>query len=262
MGDLNLRERLQPSLLDRLTDDERLLTVYELTFAREQLDRLHIEEGDLVLAIAAAGLVPAGTNGSAVVQGSVPDALCLRFSAPYGRVDLSQLKALPLELPNGRGRCVLESTCRIAAYTASNDTVESPERRYATTRRLREYVCRDIGVLLNATSLETTVDLTEAPDVRQSVLNYGMPSLAGKSVSSLDLAEIARIFERAIRNFEPRLRKVRVAPDTENKRSDEHEISFRIDAELWGQPTPHQIVLRTRLNVESGDVRVDDSGRF
>jgi type VI secretion system protein ImpF len=261
MPDLNLRERLQPSLLDRLTDDERLLTVYELTFAREELSHLQIGERDLEAAFAAVGLSPAGKNGAAVVQGAAPQTLCMRFSVPYGRLELSQLKALPIDLPHDRGRWALERICKIEAYSASNDTVEAGERRYVTTRRLREYVCRDIGILLNATSLDTTVDLSDVADVHKSVLNYGMPSLAGRSVSSLNLEEIARAFERAIRNFEPRLRKVRVAPDSESNRVDAHEISFRIDAQLWSQPVPHRITLQTRINVESGAVKVFDSGR-
>ena len=56
-----------------------------------------------------------------------------------------------------------------------------------------------------------------------------MPSLAGRSVKSLDLRRIARIVEDAIRQFEPRLTHVRVTPDTERD-ADEHEFHLRIDA--------------------------------
>jgi len=42
MAELSLRERLQPALLDRLIDEERLLTIYALSFERARLVRLGI----------------------------------------------------------------------------------------------------------------------------------------------------------------------------------------------------------------------------
>jgi type VI secretion system protein ImpF len=121
-------------------------------------------------------------------------------------------------------------------------------------------VCRDLAVLLNSTSLDTTEDLEALPDVQRSVLNYGMPSLAGRASPLVDLRHIARTVEEAIRRFEPRLVQVRVTPETERGKSDGHEIALRIDAELWGQPVPQHLVLRTRISTESGDVDVADAG--
>ena len=92
MAELSLRERLQPALLDRLIDDERLLTLYVLTFERARLLRLGILEGDLRGLLIAQGLslVPgAGVNASG-------DLLELRFCAPSGRVGISQLNGLLL----------------------------------------------------------------------------------------------------------------------------------------------------------------------
>jgi type VI secretion system protein ImpF len=91
------------------------------------------------------------------------------------------------------------------------------------------------------------------------VLNYGMPSLAGRSVKSLDLRRIARTVEEAILQFEPRLTHVRVAPDTERD-SDEHEFHLRIDAQLWSLPASQRVVLRTRISTDSGQASVTDLG--
>ena len=113
-----------------------------------------------------------------------------------------------------------------------------------------------------ASSLEATDDLEALPHVRSSVLNFGMPSLAGRAASSVSAAQLARRIEAVIRNFEPRLTKVRVSHDPEGERAQEPEMSFRIDAQLWSQPAPHQVVLHTRINTESGEVHVNDpSGR-
>ena len=56
MAQLSLRERLQPALFDRLIDDERLLTVYEFSFRRAELNRLGIAERELTGILVAQGL--------------------------------------------------------------------------------------------------------------------------------------------------------------------------------------------------------------
>ena len=48
-------------------------------------------------------------------------------------------------------------------------------------------------------------------------------------------------------------------PDTAGD-DDEHQINLRIDAQLWGQPVPQRLVLRTRICTDSGEVFVSDSG--
>jgi type VI secretion system protein ImpF len=258
MAELSLRERLQPALLDRLIDEERLLTLYVLTFERARLLRLGILEGDLRGLLIAQGLsvVPgAGVNGSG-------DLLELRFFAPSGRVGISQLNGLLMKPPGASAGVLLEKLCEIEARNVLNESAETAEQRFATGRRLREIVSRDLALLLNASSLEATDDLEAVPHVRSSVLNFGMPSLAGRAASSVSAAQLARRIEAVIRNFEPRLTKVRVSHDPEGERAQEPEMSFRIDAQLWSQPAPHQVVLHTRINTESGEVHVNDpSGR-
>lgn len=256
MAELSLRERLQPALLDRLIDEERLLTVYEFTFERARLKRLGLIEEDLRSVLLAQGLSLA--PGSGVNEAG--DLLKLCFSAPSGRVGISRLNALLLKTPEAPEGVPLERLCGIAAYNMLNLTAETPEQRFALGRRLRELVSRDLSLLLNASSLEATDDLTALPHVRSSVLNFGMPPLAGQAASSVSAEQLARRIESVIRNFEPRLTKVRVTCDPQSERTQEPELSFRIDAQLWAQPAPHQVVLRTRINTESGKVRVDDSG--
>ena len=56
MAELSLRERLQPLLLDRLVDDERVLTIFEVTFERRVLRRLGWRRRALAQIIAAQGL--------------------------------------------------------------------------------------------------------------------------------------------------------------------------------------------------------------
>jgi type VI secretion system protein ImpF len=256
MAELSLRERLQPALLDRLIDEERLLTVFVLTFERARLVQLGILEGDLRGVLSAQGLSPV-RGGAVDPTGKL---LELRFSAPNGRVSISHLKGLLLQPTGAPAAVLLEKLGEIEAHNVLNDTAETPEQRLAAGRRLREIVSRDLALLLNASSLEATDDLDALPYVRSSVLNFGMPSLAGRAASSVKPDQLATRIEAVIRHFEPRLAKVRVTHDPEAERAQEPEMSFRIDAQLWSQPAPHQVVLHTRINTESGEVRIDDPG--
>ena len=154
----------------------------------------------------------------------------------------------------------MQSFCTVEARNVPNENIESSDRRLVSMRRLREYVCRDLAALLNAISLDATDDLGRYPYVGESVVNYGMPSLAGMAAVSIDQRKIAATIETVIQRFEPRLRKVRVMPEPPGDRADGHALSFKIDAELWGQPASQHLVLRTRIDTDSGNVSIADTG--
>ena len=257
MAQLSLRERLQPALLDRLIDDERLLTRYEFAFKRSELQRLGIPERDLTGILTAQGL---RADDDAATGPSDATTLRLALTAPGGRVSLVQLKALVLKPPGKPTGAPLQSFCEITARNVVNNTSESGELRAVSMRRLRDYVCRDLGALLNCASLDAIVDLAAYPHVQGSVLNFGMPSLAGRTARSVDPQQIAGTIEAAIRRFEPRLSAVRVQPEMSEEGNETHVLAFRIEAQLWGQPMPQQLVLRTSIDVDSGNVSVAESG--
>jgi len=259
MAQLSLRERLQPALLDRLIDDERLLTCYEFCFQRAELGKLAIPERDLGGILSAHGLKVAEREDSAAAP-TDPNVLRLLFTAPAGRVSLVQLKALVLKPPGRPQGVALQSFCEITARNVVNDTAESGELRAVTARRLREYVRRDLDALLNCANLDAVVDLSAWPHVQGSVVNFGMPSLAGRMARTVDPQQTASTIEMAIRRFEPRLSGLRVTPEMSEEGNETHVLAFRIEAQLWGQPMPQQLVLRTSIDVDTGSVNVADSG--
>src|SRR5690606_23271960 len=108
--------------------------------------------------------------------------------------------------------------------------------------------------------LDASVDLADYPYVQRSVLNYGMPSLAGRMARAVEAQSIGSRIEAAIANFEPRLSRVRVVPELGNDGSETHVLAFRIEAQLFGQPAPQHLVLRTSIDIDSGDVSISDSG--
>jgi type VI secretion system protein ImpF len=40
---------------------------------------------------------------------------------------------------------------------------------------------------------------------------------------------------------------------------DRNALVFRVEAELWGQPTPQRLLLRTQIDIESADVMITDT---
>ncbi len=145
---------------------------------------------------------------------------------------------------------------------APGEKTESRTRRVISMTRLRSLVRRDLGWLLNTGHMESLQDLSEFPEVRRSVLNYGLPDLSGAAVSGLTEDQIERMVKAAILSYEPRILpnsvrvRTRISPDRFNRNA----IVFEIVGQLWAQPMPAELFLKTELDLETGDVSVIDAG--
>jgi type VI secretion system protein ImpF len=139
--------------------------------------------------------------------------------------------------------------------------VESRESRVFSKRRLRHAVLRDLAWLFNATQLEAVDDLTRTPLVRRSVLNFGLPALSGQAASSFDISDLAKSIRDAIITFEPRILPSTLAIKTliEGGQLDHHNvIGVEISAHLWAQPVPLEFLVRTEIDLETGNVQITD----
>jgi type VI secretion system protein ImpF len=132
--------------------------------------------------------------------------------------------------------------------------------RVLSMDELRDGVRRDLAALFNATSLEVVEDLTDYPHVQRSTLNFGMPDLSGRTASGLDVPELERSLQRAIHEFEPRLLEdtVKISSEAYDAKSHNTMVAI-IEAELWSQPLPQKLMLRTELDLESGDVKLQEA---
>ena len=139
---------------------------------------------------------------------------------------------------------------------------ESRDARVLSPSRLRDCVRRDLAWLLNTTHLMSVQDLSEHPQVARSVLNYGMPDMAGRTVSGIDATTLEQAIRRAILDFEPRLvaRTLRVKLFVDEKQMNPNSMTFDIEAELWAQPLPLRLFLRTAVDLETGSIDVVDKG--
>ena len=141
--------------------------------------------------------------------------------------------------------------------------VESRQERIITRTQLRASVLRDLSALFNTTNLSSEVDLTAYPLVAESTVNYGLAPLSGTLVSSMNLPELERVLKDAILRFEPR-----ILPHTLSVRSiaatepltHHNVVSFEIRGDLWAQPYPLELLLKTDVDLESGEMRIAERG--
>lgn len=142
--------------------------------------------------------------------------------------------------------------------------VESNEARVIGRSQLREMVLRDLAWLFNATAPGDYIDWSRAPHARSSVLNYGLPALSGSSASNVDPELLQARVKQAILDHEPRILPQTLTVETviSAAQLDHHnQIGFRIAGQLWAQPVPLELLLRTDIDLETGRVAVRELDR-
>lgn len=147
------------------------------------------------------------------------------------------------------------------ADDAPDQKTESRDRRVLSVSGMRAAVIRDLAWLLNTTCLGASVDLSSAPEVARSVLNFGIVDLTGRTVVGFSEEELVRVVREAILQFEPRLARNTLVVKLEQSAQDRdfRAMSFRIEAELWAQPLPLQLYVKTEFDLESGHARIVDA---
>jgi len=140
---------------------------------------------------------------------------------------------------------------------------ESRDRRIISENSLRECVIRDLGWLLNTAHMSASEDLDDYDQVQKSVLNYGIPDLAGGLVSSMDARTLEQGIREAILRYEPRILadSLKIHVELDKSASNRGALSFRIEADLWAQPIPLNMYLRTQVDLGTGNFDIVDSSR-
>jgi type VI secretion system protein ImpF len=231
------RDRLQPSLFDRLEDDlgpaigrfREIKRVLDAEFDAEQRDAFEAVLGD--------------------------DRLTTRLPSV---AELAPFAGLVTET-----RALLDDAIRL-----------EQRRRFEMQRvftisieRLRRAVLQDLQSLFGATNAESGYpsegsEFDEAPTVRNSVINYGLPPLAGRMRTPEDFNGLAREIEQAVKAFEPRIRNVRVSLDSQRPGApliQGEQIGYVIEGELWGYPFDEQLRIRTVLDLDIGHLHLAET---
>lgn len=139
-------------------------------------------------------------------------------------------------------------------------TVESRERRVLSLHTLRQGVLRDIAWLLNSSNLPLHLDAGKWPRVASSVLNYGLPDISGVTVSNLNVSQLERGIRQAIWDFEPRLIRASVVVKAlASNHIQGSKIIFEIEADLWAQPYPERLYLKTELDLANASLTLSEN---
>lgn len=139
---------------------------------------------------------------------------------------------------------------------------ESRDKRVLSFKQLKQSVLRDLSWLLNTVAFEAVQDLSDYPQVSDSVLNYGVPDLTGTTVSSINHVKLQRQIKQAILKFEPRIlaNSLKIEILVNQDQMSHAAICFKIEGDLWAQPLPIRLYIRSDLDLESGEVSIKDLG--
>lgn len=129
---------------------------------------------------------------------------------------------------------------------------------------LRLSILRELSALFNTSRVSGIEVERVAERVRSSVMNYGLPPIAGLPASAIGKHTLEQMVRQAIMRFEPRIAAGSLTVDAidEDRESGRHNIvcmnvCFELAPPLPAVPS----LLRTVIDLESGVIEVRDASR-
>lgn len=137
---------------------------------------------------------------------------------------------------------------------------ESRDRRVIGNQQFRRGVLRDLTWLLNSATRMDEETAREFPEAARSVLNYGVPDLCGLTTSSVEPVQVERMIRAAIERYEPRIlgRSLKVRATADAEAMGPNAVRFEITGDLWAQPMPEHLFVKTEIDLETGQCAVED----
>jgi type VI secretion system protein ImpF len=124
-----------------------------------------------------------------------------------------------------------------------------------TEPMLRREVARDLDALVNTIALESTQDLEPFEHARRSILNYGLPDIAHRSIDEITVSEIGPEIAASLMHFEPRLIRdtIKVQRDDQVDAT-ELKVRFVVRADLACVPLNVPIEFVADVEVDTGKI--------
>ena len=132
------------------------------------------------------------------------------------------------------------------------------QRVAVTDRTLRVEVARDLEMLMNCVAMASTIDLSAFPAVRRSILNFGFPDIAHRTIDELEVSDLDDEIAEVLRKFEPRLEaaSLRVTRD-KSVHVDELKIRYVVEADLICEPLNIPLKFVADLEMVTGKIKFD-----
>lgn len=135
---------------------------------------------------------------------------------------------------------------------------ERREDRVIDLRQLRDIIQRDLSWLLNTADAGQLVDENLYPNISRSVLNFGIAHVSGDYSTTQRAELIRKSILNAVQAFEPRIHPgsldVELRLDKDNHQS---LVAFDIRADMWAQPMPIELYLRSQVDVTKGTIELE-----
>ena len=156
-----------------------------------------------------------------------------------------------------------------AGRTQSADGIQSDETsqlRFFTAPRLERFneaalrttIRRELSWLLNTTCFGAGQDLEPYPQVKTSVLNFGVPDLAGKLLQRKVVQGRARDIRDAIRTFEPRIDPKRLEVEPQVAADKPNAITYVIRGDVTAAVNALPVVFKTDVEIDTGVATLRD----
>lgn len=117
---------------------------------------------------------------------------------------------------------------------------------------LRATVLRELNWILNTTNFGSVQNLKPYPEVATSVLNYGVPDMAGKLLQRRAIETRAREIKQAIRRFEPRIAPQRLDVTATAKDAKPNAVTFVIRADVTSAVLALPVEFKTDVEIDTG----------
>ena len=136
--------------------------------------------------------------------------------------------------------------------------------------QLRQAVLRDLSWLFNTARAEPDALRGHPDDVemwrdvaeaRNSVINFGIPSLSGITITRMQFAALEQAIRQAILQFEPRIDPKTLAVEVNRDAGfniQHNSLRLIIRGHMWNQPVPLELLLSADVDVETGMAAVRD----
>lgn len=139
-------------------------------------------------------------------------------------------------------------------------TEESRNQRVVSLQRYKRGVLRDLEWLFNASAHlpeegRRQFRLSDYPEAQRSVINFGTRQLCGLIAPNMD--ELERELAEAIQLFEPRIINHTLTVKATIERNI---VSFELFGELWANPIPEKLFIKTNIDLETGQCNLGDAG--
>ena len=141
---------------------------------------------------------------------------------------------------------------------APHEDAETSDRVVINITELRNIIRRDLSWLLNSNNNETLIDEERYPHTTTSTVNFGVREVAGDFSTSERVSRIRASMQTAIARFEPRIQPGSLTVELrEDKKLNETVIEFDIRANMWAQPLPRELYLRSKVDLATGELSLE-----